>query len=106
MDPHSSGVLVAANGDTRRLGYNKMEFTELKHWTSPDTGRRYPTHWRVRIPTENLELTVTPRLEDQEMRGSVHYWEGAVTVAGRADAKPIEGQGYLEMTDYSACWEP
>lgn len=106
MDPHSSGVLVAVNGDTRRLGHDKMEFTELKHWTNPDTGRRYPTHWQVRIPAENLELTVTPRLEDQEMRNSVHYWEGAVTVAGRAGTKPVDGQGYLEMTDYNTCREP
>ncbi len=106
IDPHSSGVLVAANGNTRRLDHDEMEFTELKNWTSPVTGRRYPTHWQLRIPTENLELTVTPRLEDQEMRGSVHYWEGAITVTGRADAKLVEGQGYLEMTGYSACREP
>ncbi|MFO1434596.1 MAG: lipocalin-like domain-containing protein [Candidatus Competibacteraceae bacterium] len=103
MDPHGSGVLVDVNGATRRLNHEQMEFTELKHWTSAATGRRYPIHWRVRIPTENLELTVSPPVEDQEMRNSVHYWEGAVTVTGRAGDKPIDGRGYLEMTGYSAC---
>lgn len=103
IDRHSSGVLVDAKGATRRLSHDQMEFTELKRWTSPATGKRYPIHWRVRIPTENLELTVIPQLEDQEMRNSVHYWEGAVTVTGRAGTKPIDGRGYLEMTGYSVC---
>lgn len=106
IDPHSAGVLVAANGATQRLGRDDMEFTVLETWTSPATGARYPTHWRVRVPAADIELTITPRLADQEMQGSVHYWEGAVAVAGRAGAKPIHGQGYLEMTGYSSCNAP
>ncbi len=100
VDPHSSGILVAADGSTHRLRYDEVELKVLDLWTSPYTGDRYPSRWVLRLPAESLELTIIPRLLDQEMRVSVHYWEGAVAVAGRAGDRPIRGQGYLEMTRY------
>ena len=63
---------------------------------------RYPAGWRLRVATEKLDLTVTPKVADQEMRLTVRYWEGAVAVTGRADQQRITGQGYLEMTRYDS----
>ena len=40
-------------------------------------------------------------LEDQEMRLSVRYWEGAVDVAGKRDQLPVKGRGYVELTGYA-----
>ena len=47
------------------------------------------------------DLTVTPKVAGQEMRLTVRYWEGAVSVQGHAGATPVNGQGYLEMTRYA-----
>ncbi|MFZ1642401.1 MAG: lipocalin family protein [Candidatus Contendobacter sp.] len=43
---------------------------------------------------------MTPQVADQEMRLTVHYWEGAVVVSGQAGDRVVGGQGYLEMTRY------
>ena len=36
----------------------------------------------------------------QELDLGTRYWEGAVRIAGRAGARPIAGQGYVELVGY------
>jgi len=100
IDPFSKGILVDAGGQTRLLRGNDVDLQPLGEWISPQTGDRYPARWRLRLPGENLDVTVTPKVADQEMRLTVRYWEGAVRVSGQAGERPIHGQGYLEMTRY------
>ncbi len=100
-DPFSKGTLVGPDGQTRLLRWNAVELQPLGEWASPHTGDRYPAGWRLRLPAENLDLTVMPKVADQEMRLTVRYWEGAVTANGRADDRTVSGQGYLEMTRYT-----
>ncbi len=100
MDPFSTGALVAADGQTRRLRANDVELQPLGEWVSPHTRDRYPAGWRLRWPAEKLDLTITPKVADQEMRLTVRYWEGAVAVSGQAGERTVSGQGYLEMTQY------
>ena len=96
----SSGTLVLADGRTRRLASDGVSVTVLGRWTSAATGSTYPARWRLRLPSERLDLLVEPRLADQEMRTSFVYWEGAVAVSGTADDRPVTGQGYVELTGY------
>jgi len=96
----SSGTLVLADGTTRRLGHVDFAITPLGRWTSPRTGAGYPSRWRVSVPGEGLELVVEPLLEDQEMRTSFVYWEGAVDVRGASFGRPLRGRGYVELTGY------
>ena len=98
MDSFSKGVLVEADGQPRLLRWNEVRLQPLGEWVSPRTGDRYPSGWR--LLAENLDLTVTPKVADQEMRLTVRYWEGAVAVSGRAGNRVVNGQGYLEMTRY------
>jgi predicted secreted hydrolase len=100
-DPFSKGVLVETNGQARPLRWHEVELQPLGAWVSPRTGDRYPAGWRLRLPAEQLDLTVTPKLADQEMRLTVRYWEGAVAVSGRTGDRTVSGQGYLEMTRYA-----
>jgi len=99
-DPFSKGMVVAPDGQARPLHGNEVELQARGEWISPHTGDRYPAGWRLRLPGENLELTVTPTVADQEMRLTVRYWEGAVAVDGRAGDQKVGGRGYLEMTRY------
>ncbi len=100
MDSFSRGVLVGRDGQARPLRWDEVNLQPLGEWVSPYSGDRYPAAWRLQLPSENLELTVTPKVADQEMRLTVRYWEGAVAVTGRAGDSQIQGQGYLEMTRY------
>lgn len=104
-DAASSGTLVEADGHTQHLSASDLELTPLTTWTSPASHTTYPQQWRVTIPSLNLSLQLTPLLADQELRTSrstqVTYWEGAVTVTGNEQDKPIKGQGYIELTGYA-----
>jgi predicted secreted hydrolase len=100
-DPYSQGVWVSADGSVQKLGPEDVELKVLDRWTSPVTGDHYPSRWRLRLPVQALDLIITPRLADQEMRLTVRYWEGAVLAEGHIGTRPISGQGYLEMTRYA-----
>jgi predicted secreted hydrolase len=112
IEPVSGGTLVAPDGRTRRLESGDVRIEVLRRWTSPETGAIYPSRWRLTLPAEGLDLVVEPWLEDQEMRTSFVYWEGAVRVSGAASrgadgrprppGRPITGQGYVELTGYAA----
>ncbi|MEH6473356.1 MAG: lipocalin-like domain-containing protein [Halopseudomonas sp.] len=87
-------VLIDRDGNKRPLDPNKIELTVLDHWNSPN-GKRYPARWRLHIPSEGLDLDITPPVADQELRHSVAYWEGAVVIDGSH-----QGLGFVELVGY------
>ena len=99
-DPASSGSLVDTEGGKTPLASREFELVVLDWWTSPESGARYPSRWRVSVPAEELVLTVEPVLSDQELDLSVLYWEGAVYVEGIRAGVPVSGRGYVELTGY------
>ena len=95
VDPFSAGTLVEADGTARPLGARDLGVETLAHWTSPRSGVRYPSRWRLSVPSADLRLEIVPRLADQELIVGTRYWEGAVTVAGSS-----AGHGYVELVGY------
>ena len=98
--PFSGGSLTDAGGRTRRLTADDVELEVVETWQSPASGATYPVAWDLRVPVEALELRLTPRMRDQEVRVRVRYWEGAIELEGRAGTREIGGQGYLELAGY------
>ena len=105
VDPYSSGTLVDSRGKTTHLGVKDYRVEVLDRWKSPKSGATYPMKWKVTVPSEALELEITPAFNDQELITArstrVTYWEGAVEIRGTARGKPVSGQGYVEMTGYA-----
>lgn len=99
--PQSGGVLVGADGAPERLFAGDVQLSVKRRWTSPRTDVSYPVAWRVHVPAQNLDLEVTPRIDDQELNLSVVYWEGAVEVAGSRNGQSLRGEGYLELAGYA-----
>ena len=102
----SSGSLISPEGRVTPLGPDQIEFTPLRTWTSPASGATYPLHWEISVPSANLRLRVTPRLQDQELvsepgTGGVTYWEGSISVQGTRSDRPVSGLGYAELTGYA-----
>ena len=105
IDQYSAGTYVDANGKTTHLRSADFTLQPLEEtWTSPLTGARYPTHWRVTIPKLGIELEAKTPLESQELtsksRFAPNYWEGAIVLSGRRNRQSLSGVGYLEMTGY------
>jgi predicted secreted hydrolase len=104
-DPVSSGTLVLPDGRSQHLTLVDMQIEALSHWSSPASGARYPSRWRISIPRARLTLEVIPRQPNQELvtkkSTQVTYWEGAVSVSGSMDHYSVFGQGYVELTGYA-----
>jgi predicted secreted hydrolase len=104
--PASSGTLISAPGRSRHLTKNDFSVETLNHWKSGRTGARYPSRWRIRVNSEDIELRVRSNLKDQELvtqaTTRIVYWEGSVAVSGRVADNAVEGVGYVEMTGYAA----
>ncbi len=98
------GTYVEPGGRTEHLGPDAFTAESTGSWTSPTTGAVYPSGWRLRVPSQGLDLTLTPTLEDQELDArestAVVYWEGSQRVTGTRDGLPIAGDGYVELTGY------
>jgi predicted secreted hydrolase len=79
-----------------------VQFSPLRHWTSPRGQTRYPVEWALRTPQGRY--TVQAVLDDQELdsrqsTGAI-YWEG---LSRLLDAQgQLVGHGYLEMTGYAS----
>ncbi|HZI13437.1 MAG TPA: lipocalin-like domain-containing protein [Myxococcus sp.] len=104
-DRFSSGTWVpppgAAPGEPVRVSREDVQLTVLDSWKSPHSGGVYPSRWRLRVEKLGLDLTVTPKLADQELPVSVRYWEGAVDLEGSREGRPLKGRGYVELTGYA-----
>ena len=88
------GSYTDAACESTEIGPDELEVTPLGEWTSPHTGCTYPAGWAVTVP--DLELTVTPVMEDQEIDAKVvTYWEGLAEVSGDAT-----GRAYVELSGY------
>lgn len=96
------GTLVAPDGSTRALSQNEVHLEALASWRSPRSGATYPARWRLELPAEGLSLEIVPYLADQELPLALVYWEGAVRISGMENGQPLSGNGYVELTGYSA----
>ena len=102
--PQSSGSVVAPGGSVRYLPLADFSIEALGSWKSPHTGAVYPSSWRVRIPSEGIDVRVTPLLRDQELvdkQLGVAYWEGDCDVAGVDRGHAVHGVAYVELTGYA-----
>ncbi len=103
VTPQSSGSLVNPDGSVTYLRRSDFAIEKTATWHSPHTGGTYPSGWRVKIASHDVDLVLAPTVADQELAGTstgVSYWEGAVDVLDASGKTPL-GVGYVEMTGYA-----
>lgn len=100
IDKNSSGTFIYSNGTYRHLSKDEFDVNVLSYYISRKTRARYPSHWEIKIPSERIQLTLVPLIEDQELITTYstfnYYWEGACAVEGS-----VQGRAYVEMTGYT-----
>lgn len=99
-DPRSAGTWVESSGEARHLKSPAVDIDVTDHWTTGD-GVRYPSGWRLRVPSLALDVTVHPVLAGQELKTSPRYFEGAVDVSGTREGRTLGGRGYVELVGYA-----
>ena len=100
------GTIVAADGSVRHLDRDAFSMAVTDRWVSPATGADYPAGWTVRIPGEDLTVTLRPTVAGQELdtraTTGVVYWEGSQVVRATRGRTTLGGEGYVELTGYTA----
>ena len=106
---YSSGVFVRKDGEYTPLANEDFTIEPTGFWRSPHTKATYPSGWKVKVPKFELDLTVKPVIEDQEIdsRGTtmIIYWEGACVVEGKAGENDVQGRAYVELVGYDRSHE-
>jgi predicted secreted hydrolase len=105
VEPSSSGTLVTRLGNSIHLKLSEIHVEVVDHWKSPKSGGKYPSRWRMKIPSFRIEMEIGSLVSSQELltEGStgVIYWEGAIAGKGTSGGKPITCEGYVELTGYA-----
>jgi predicted secreted hydrolase len=105
IDPYSSGTVIFPNGTYQHLPRKEFQIEVLQQWKSQKSGASYPSKWNIKIPSYQMELTLSPTVRDQELitkeSTRVTYWEGSVKVDGKYQGNPVKGMGYVELTGYA-----
>ena len=96
-----SGFIDTGSCHTITLGPDDFAMTATGTWTSPHTGVAYQgSSFGLTIASQNIELTLTPVVADQEFYVSPSippFWEGRVAVTGTKDGRPVHGTGAVEL---------
>jgi predicted secreted hydrolase len=101
VEASSSGTWIAADGTATHLGAKDFQMTPTAFWKT-SAGAQYSVQWQVALPGRQVEFTLKPLLQDQELKlGAITYWEGAIEASGTRGGTSIHGRGYLEMTGYA-----
>lgn len=97
---YSGGTIVYQDGRSRSLASGDFTMEAAAFWTSPRTKAVYPSQWKLRVPSEKIEISVQSMLDDAELETggttAITYWEGPVRVSGS-----VTGRGYMELTGYA-----
>ncbi len=100
------GTVVDAGGTSRNLDRAAFTVAVTSQWTSARSGADYPAGWTVRIPSEALEIKLTPTVADQELdtraTTGVVYWEGSQHVKATRAGRVLGGEAYVELTGYAS----
>jgi predicted secreted hydrolase len=99
------GTLVTPDGNVEHLKRDAFTVTSTNIWTSPHSGATYPAAWQIQIPSEQLDIWLTPTVADQELdtrqTTGVVYWEGSQHVNATRAGSPLSGEAYVELTGYA-----
>ncbi len=98
-DVFSKGVFVDEKGSSKLIKKDDVVLEITDYWESPD-GEKYPSGWRVQIPSKEIDLKITPAVKNQLMDVAVRYWEGSVKIEETKSGSKTTGRGYVELTGY------
>ncbi len=115
-DAYSSGTVIRADGSTRRLAADEVVLEPTGWWTSPATGGRYPSGWRIAVPSEQLDLRVAParsrrrarrpRLDRRRLLGGPGRGRRLPSRRRLRRAHRLRGEPHRDGSDLRAGWKP
>ncbi|MGW3449628.1 lipocalin family protein [Streptomyces sp. NPDC001076] len=97
-DKKNDFATVLKPDGTQTVAEATLKPDDSTRWTSPTTGKSYPTRWKVTIPGEHAKLNVTVYAKDQELVTTGPRYEGSAAVTGTYGHRRVTGTTYIEVT--------
>lgn len=96
-----TGLLVQAGGNGTTLSDEDIELAPGGEWVNGPGDTRYPVSWTLRIPSENIEATMTSYAKhEQATAWAQRVWAGAVRVRGAGNDRALQGRGFMQLSGY------
>lgn len=109
INPEDNKVIenyaILVGPDSTRTYHSDMVWEASDEWTSTKTIKNYPTHWKLRVPSANLELDLKAAFKHQEFMTLISkssFWEGRMNVTGTYKGKHVKGPGFVERSGFDA----
>jgi len=103
-DPFSRLIWIDRDATLTSHSAEEFKWERVRWWQSPTTRTRYPVEVVIQTTDPQskapLRLRLRPLLDNQELTGSLSYWEGACEVIDEATSQPV-GRAYLELAGYA-----
>ncbi len=96
-------VCIAPDG--ARSAFTDFTLTPRGAFRSVRTFETYPTGFSLTLPGAGLQLEVDAAVADQELVTVISkpaFWEGACTVKGTREGRPVGGWGFVERSGFFA----
>ncbi len=101
------GTLISSDSSHNVLEADKdgIMIDVKDHWVSPATRGEYPSMWRLRVASVDLDVTMKAIVADQEVPAAPYgnqaaaYWEGRLTVRDTSSGNII-GRAFAELSGY------
>ncbi|MFD5537461.1 lipocalin family protein [Streptomyces sp. NPDC127079] len=97
-DKKNNFATIVKPDGTQTVTEATLKPDESTRWTSPTSGKSYPTRWKVSIPGEHAKLNVTVYAKNQELTSPGPRYEGSAAVKGTYGHRPVSGSTYIEVT--------
>jgi predicted secreted hydrolase len=99
--PIPTCLAIGADGGLRLFERRELSLEPFgKPWSSPAGDAAWPLGWRLAVPALDLELSLEPLTEDQEVVLGERLWSGAVSLSGQRAGAPIAGSGRMDLSGY------
>ena len=73
-------------------------FERTSYWHDQANNKYYSSSWRLINPLRNITLDMFPTITNQVIDVTLFkFWEGAATVKGLVENKPVDGIGFAEL---------
>ena len=94
-------TIMHPDGSQRTIDVEPVVCKATNHWKSETSSASYPMTYKIEIPELEADLTVRCSVDDQELyfpeKALYNHYEGASTVEGTYQGKPIKGYCYVEL---------
>ncbi len=90
-------ILAAYVDESTQYTIDDFNIERLAYNWTPDSAMCYSSKWRLTSSKNNLDLTITSKHDNSEIKLPFRFFEGATTVSGTVNGKAVTGVGFAEL---------